>query len=541
MVVNKGNAQEYKFTDNNPNDNEAVLEITIVSKKMGSTYRLSVSESKSMMRAVPSETHKVLLPTAPRDNTSAPKAVEYHFEEPKFSNLRSLKLFLVSPSDKSVQVSLRIRKQVVNQFTYEGVSLDQQLFQRNGVTYFGVNSQSLTVRKGVYILSLTNTNKESAARVQFRFIFNDVLEMEANGMTTGYLNNSARDIIQIAYPTQSELTLSFLSCSGKMNVSYSRNELDYGNPGTQIFKEEVGANSSVFELKNFTTYNTESDVYYIQIQSLDKEPAEYALLSRQHDYAAAADSSDMIKLGKLVSVTNNQVAKHLDFNFETPVLSPESIKKVYPQASRLVIQLTAVIYGGINQVEGQVEAKIMRGIYCPKSFDRENDLIRATAQIEAAEGEFYSLPNKITIRKQVSDEYHQKLMQQGMIISFGDIGRVIPIATLYIYEKDDLEPSGIAVVHGSPTKVDASSLFVIENGLPPGNYLDTLTGKVTLIVAMLMSMLLVLTAVYFCAHRISGGYKRIEGEVKLTPDLNSSGAEMTGLKRIEETRPDESA
>src|SRR3990167_1006720 len=363
MVVNKGIAQEYKFTDNNPNDNEAVLEITIVSKKMGSTYRLSVSESKSMMRAVPSETHKVLLPTAPRDNTSAPKAVEYHFEEPKFSNLRSLKLFLVSPSDKSVQVSLRIRKQVVNQFTYEDVSLDQQLLQRNGVTYFGVNSQSLTVRKGVYILSLTNTNKESAARVQFRFIFNDVLEMEANGMTTGYLNNSARDIIQIAYPTQSELTLSFLSCSGKMNVSYSRNELDYGNPGTQIFKEEVGANSSVFELKNFTTYNTESDVYYIQIQSLDKEPAEYALLSRQHDYAAAADSSDMIKLGKLVSVTNNQVAKHLDFNFETPVLSPESIKKVYPQASRLVIQLTAVIYGGINQVEGQVEAKIMRGIY----------------------------------------------------------------------------------------------------------------------------------------------------------------------------------
>ena len=511
--------------------------MTITSKQDGVNFKLSVLETKNIRKAVPSETHKLILPPAVK---SPPESIEYHFETPK-NSIRTLKFLFLSPADQSVEFALRVRVQESNKFHYEEVQLNKTQFKRNGLVFWGVDNQDILIRNGVYILTLSNPKADSSSKhVQFRFVYNDVIEMEANGMMSGTLNGTRRDVVQIAYPTGSELTLSFFSCSGNLKVHYSKNALDPTNPGTEIFNDEkpqTSLPSTGIVLRNFTASNMESDVYYISIQSLSREVAEYTLISRQHDYGAATESSEIMRLGAFTGITSNKVAGYLDFHFETPILSIDSIKKSYPHASRLVIQITALIYAGETATSAQLENKIVSGMYCPSVYQKDPELIQASAEVEISENEFYRLPAQLKVRKEITDEYISKILKQGLMFLFTDTARVMPVGKLYIYQNNDLEPSGVVVVAGKPTKARSSDLFVVEDSVSATNYFETTAGRIVMILGMVMLMLIILTVVYFCAHRISGGYSRIEGEVKLTPDLNNSGTEMSGLKSFEYQKP----
>jgi hypothetical protein len=534
VVSVNDNTQEYWFADNKPNDLQTQLSFTIISQRAGAIFSLTVKETKNIMRIIPSETHKVELPSA---TNQVPKAFEYHFHAPKSSNIQTLSLQLYSPSDQSVDFDLRIRTQISDKLSYEEVPVKKDFFKKYGVLHFGVENQPLIIRNGVYILSLSNKNKSSAAKVQFRFVYNDVREMEVNGMVSGFLNNSARDIVQIAFPTKPELTWSFFSCSGDLRVSYYKNELDLGNPGTEIFQISTKARDEKSPaLMNFTTTSLESDVYYIQIQSVNRTSAEYTLISRQHQYGAGNQVSEIMSLGHLISISSSTAGRYIDFHFQTPVISIANIKQSYPNLKKLVIQITAVIYGGIKNFGRDIDSKIRAGMYCPKSFDNDPDLIRASDEILVDESQFYSLPSSIKVRKQVTTEYHSKLLDLGMAAFLGELGKVMPLATLYIYEQDDLEPTGIVAVHGQPTAVNPKVLFMLSDSLPPEGFLETTPGRILIITGMVMLMIVILITVYFCAHRISGGYRRIENDVKLAPELQTSGTEMSGLKSLETSK-----
>lgn len=529
------NCQEYAFIDNDPHDTESELEVTITSKQEGTNFKLSVIETKNIRKAVPSETHKLTLPPAVK---SPPESIEYHLETAT-NSVSSLKLLLLSPADQSVEFALRIRVRIdgSNRFEYQEVSLNKTKFKRSGMSFWGVDNQDITIRNGVYILTLSNPKSDGSSKsVQFRFIYNDIVEMEANGMLTSVLNGTQRQVVQIAYPTASEMTLSFFSCSGNLKVYYTKNEQDPRNTGQEIFNDRnmvAPVSSGGLPLRTFTASNTGSDVYYITVKSMTREIAEYTLISRQHDYGAAAESSDLMRLGPLKTITSNKVAGFIEFHFETPIISIEGIKKSYPHASRLVMHLSAIIYAGESLVLTQLEEKIRSGIYCPSNLQKDPDFIQASTDIEIAQEDFYRLPNTVKLRKDINDEYIAKIFRQSFTFMFADVARVLPVAKLYIYQNDDLEPSGVVVIAGNPTKAKTMDLLVLEDSISATNYFETTAGRILMILGMVLLMLVILTVVYFCAHRISGGYSRVEGEIKLTPDLNNSGTEMSGLKSLE--------
>lgn len=464
------------------------------------TLGAEVSHLSSASKIIPGETHNVKFPAAQNASASASKR-EYYYEMPNLKFVNTITLEMTYPVLPKLTVILYLKRKDTKELVHIPIIANE-----SGGFYYV--KQRVELRVGVYYLTITNDHPEVEAKALFRLNLNGMLEMEENGFRQTTLNKSSTEQIQLMITQPGYLNLTLLTCKSKVDVF-----LVQGKYKKEVAKEDLILSAQEEDLSgqplSYQAYIWTKGPVYLTVANQKNQPAEYALISSVKPVTSSQSADEDVSVLPLVLSFADVESSQIGVKIPLPIMDFDSLEKKYPDAHVYTLQFT--LHMLIEEEANLPQAsKLFESLKYCSSGASDPRLFNSTLYLSFLRQTFKDLPQFIRLPIDISPSMIQQMFRNGVTHQGGLFAVSSAKVTLHIYEKDNPEPVGLVVKLMGTTRMPVtevtSELMKKELRQP---FIQTVVGKVLMIFATLLAMILVLVVVYFCAARLAGEYKQL--------------------------------
>ena len=483
------------------NDTENSLFFNVKSKIQNNYIRIEVGSVNAAFKMVPGETHRVtILPNL------GMSAKEYYLYLPESPNLKRLSFEMSYSDDTKISYMLKLQRKEFKKVST--IPLNET--QLGGYRFV---KQDIELRTGIYTLLLENSSPNQTAKVNFRFITNNLLEMEENGMRNGTLQrNGGIEQIQLMITSPGELNLTLYTCRGTLDVYLvEKNYLENPTPADLIISTQKVVRSD--QSFSYQKLISEPGPVYITVVSRSNKNTEYKLVSKMSKMASEGSADDDVSVkqstidanSSYVNVKGNQILIRIN----TPEIDIQSLKKKYPDVFFFTFEVVAYI--GVQHETNKTDIKKFFNsiLYCSADFSNSS-IFRNTVYLTIEPNKYREVPKFITIPINISPALMKELFSDGIYETAHLKGISSIKVNLLIYEEHNSEPVGIVVkeipTYEFPLNLILKEMIQEEISRP---FFTSIVGKVMMIFFTLIAMLCVLVVVYFCANKMASGYRPV--------------------------------
>lgn len=497
----------YYFTDNNKADRENSLLFTVVSKIKGNKIGVSISNSQTLHKLSLGDTYVIELKPG---NTS-----QLYMELARNENIHVLRFDLAYPSYGTVTSSLLIKRTDQSGQEQEEVSLDEKTI--DGVKTI---SQSITVRKGVYLLQLANPS-QNPLKVRVRFSMNNLQEMESNGVYYGLVSRSKGENIQLMITQPGYLNLTVFTCRSNLDIYLTQDKIQSAYNDNEKILSTNGQTVAGTQT-SYTKYYNEPTSLYIHVAGRGTNESEYTLTSKFNPGVQAPLSEVAILPPNITSVYANRATNKLVAIVDPPAFDDRQIKAVYPTATRIRFDVTAVLYVPL-EIEGSKRDSLFdEAKYCWRDLHQKGVHLANTSLT------YHFGAKMISKQLYIPFDYKKTIEDESKLGAFGTwikpVTRVKAIVTVSYYEEGSSVALGTTVVSSNVYVAKYSDVDIDMNDNRNQKWYQTWWGMVLIVLIMVLVMLVALFLFYVWANKLSGGYDKIDG---LNPNMNNTALETT--------------
>lgn len=501
----------YEFRDNDPSDNENVLEIRVKSEADDNRIWILPEDIHEAFKLVPGESHKFYL------HKSAANRDFYLDLAPSFL-IKTVRMELEYCGDTSVDYLFSIRHKPPGA---KGPQTLAVILDDDEATLPKCKklSKDLDVKFGSYSLAVSNSGS-ATARVKVRLIINGVKELEENGFYQGIaLPKPANEIIELQLNQGGLIHLQSKVCMGPLQVYLSRDIDRYNSTLAPIMAMEavkpIRGNKTLetpqVEL-NYTSSFASDRPYYLHVVNPSEHPVNYTLTSYLDTYSSAGQLRDAFEAGKILKIGLDTATGEIQVLVERPIVNEEKVRRLFKHSNIVQYSITLRIYFlpyGNSEVEANIKNYLNELKFC--TLDRrEHGIYQATEQFTHSLFNYYNSDKEHMINLQAPVADLARLVSETLPFTSRK-GVIQGTVNFAIFESLDWEPVANIQLDLTERKLSLEKLLFTKNGGFEENltFWDTALGQALLSFIIVATLIAVIVVVVLIGKRMGSGYARV--------------------------------
>lgn len=494
------------FKDADLKDNAKGIVLNVTSDIDNNQISAWISDSRYSYKMVPGETHKVTLESF---GNGKENGRQYYFDMAANKNIRNVRFEMTyhnTESNSALSYSLQLRKSSSSKNQMEDINLDSEVDKIDKKVVRII--KDLQTQSSRYLLKLKNDHPDKQIRVAFRFVINDVKEIEENGVLSGSLKPGHSSDMQLMITKPGHLNLTLMACSKKLVVYKAKSS--YLKTKLKESEEVIGLGTDHSNHALNTTYFSYDDYIsspgplYIRVESQDTVDTNYTLVSRM-DYSSNDNLvGGLFNLLPASKFYQSEDKFMLTIEVPGPVFNKAALETVFANVTDMRISMTVILSVSTKDTHERNEAALSQFKYCSADL-REKGIYQADKHFTILAKDYLDSQRHFNISIE---------LDSGIIEQFGDMQSIVNLvqtkatiitkAKVDLYEDVDFDPVASFIEYSEPMDLPAG--FVVNAVSENREIISSAASKILLLLMMVLFMVAVLFLFYIGANKLSGGY-----------------------------------
>lgn len=310
------------------------------------------------------------------------------------------------------------------------------------------------------MFKVKNEDPNKEKQIAFRFVINDVKEIEENGVLSGILLPGRSNDMQLMVTKPGYLNLTLMACDKKLAVykakaTYLKNKLKES-------EEIIGRDMSESKLSYYShnEYISNPGPLYIRIENQDTETATYTLVSRIHDLTSNYMVGGLFKILPVKRFYESEDLYMLTVEAVGPAFNKANLDLIFSNVTDIQISLSVILYASSLIDHSTSQLALNKFKYCPANLMKGKGYYQGEANFTVTIDKYLDAqqPRNITIK--LDDELVKKLTDQKPLLDIMQTKAAMIIRIkVDLYEDLDFYPVATFIDFSDPTYLPPGSIL----------------------------------------------------------------------------------